>query len=903
MPQPSRSTPTVHREPTRGETSSAYARTSQPWATPADEVRSAWKTPERGLSTDEVEERRKTFGPNQLREIQRRSVWKILWDQVKSLIMVLLLGAMGVAFVSGQIVEAIAVAAVIVINTAIGFVTEWSAVRSIEALQELGEITARVRRNGRERRIHAEQLVPGDLLHLKQGDTVAADVRLLTVDNLQVDESALTGESVPVPKQSEAVEAETELADRRSMAYKGTAVTQGEGWGVVVATGMHTELGEISEMVETAEVGETPLERKIDRLGRRLVGLTLAIAVGVMVAGVLGGRSLVLMIETGIALAVAAVPEGLPIVATVALSYGAWRMLRRNALVRHLSSVETLGSTTVICTDKTGTLTENRMTARRAVLPDGPDTAAVVELGDDESLPSSPPFRAMVKVGVLCNDARQGTDDQEEQGDPLEVALLDLGDRCDLTRADLEAEAPRVRGVPFDRDTKMMATVHEEEGAYREAVKGAPEAVLDVCTQVQVDGEVQPLDEAARDEWKRASESMAEDGLRVLAFARKTVRNPEADPYHDLELLGLVGLLDPPRQDVRSVIDRCKAAGIRVIMVTGDHPSTARYVANAVHLDDGEGTILQGHEIPAPEEADRDAVRRMLDATVYARVSPKQKLDLVDLHQEAGAIVAMTGDGVNDAPALRSADIGVAMGERGTDVAQEAADMILQDDAFSTIVSAVEQGRVIFNNIRKFTVYLLSGNVGEILAVGAAAAVGAPLPLLPLQILYLNMINDVFPALALGVGPGPAAVMERPPRDPAEDVLERRHWGQIGGYGLVLAATMLGVFGTALGPLGMPLEEAVTLSFLTISTSRLLHVFNMHDPGSGLAINEISRNPFVWGALLVCIALLLVAVYVPALAEVLSLVPPSPAGWWLVGGASFVPLVAGQAYLAWRARS
>jgi len=885
------------------DTTSTAAPPDRPWACPPDTVREALGTPDGGLPTDEAERRRERVGPNQLRDIEHRSVWAILWDQVKSLVMLLLLAAMVVSFLSGQGVEAAAIAAVIVINTAIGFATEWSAVRSIEALQELGGVTVQVRRDGRERRLQDEQIVPGDLVHLGRGDTVPADLRLLTVDNLQVDESALTGESVPVAKQSEPVEDATELADRTSMAYKGTAVTQGDAWGVVVATGMDTELGEISEMVETAEAGETPLERKIDRLGRRLVWLTIAVAAVVTGVGVLGGRSLVLMLETGIALAVAAVPEGLPIVATVALSYGAWRMLRRNALVRHLSSVETLGSTTVICTDKTGTLTENRMTAHRLLLPDGPDTSAAVDLTDEGATPSSPAFRALLEVGVRCNNAQRGTDDQAMQGDPLEVALLDLGAAYDVTQDALEAEAPRVREVAFDRDTKMMATVHEHEDAHAVAVKGAPEAVLEACTQVHTDEGPRPLEDAARADWGQASEAMAEEGLRVLAFARKAVSDPQAAPYDDLVLLGLVGLLDPPREDVQAVIDRCKAAGIRVIMVTGDHPSTARYIADAVHLADADGQVLQGSELPSPEAADDADLDRMLAAPIYARVSPEQKLDLVDLHQAAGEIVAMTGDGVNDAPALRSADIGVAMGERGTDVAQEAADMILQDDAFSTIVSAVEQGRVIFDNIRKFTVYLLSGNVGEILAVGAAAAVGAPLPLLPLQILYLNMINDVFPALALGVGPGPAAVMERPPRDPAEDVLERRHWGQIGGYGLVLAAVMLGVFAVALGPLGTSVEEAVTLSFLTISISRLLHVFNMHDPDSGIAVNEISRNPFVWGALVLCVALLLVAVYVPTLAGVLSLTPPSRAGWWLIGGGSLVPLVVGQAYLTWRARS
>ncbi|MEF8817479.1 MAG: cation-transporting P-type ATPase, partial [Salinibacter sp.] len=844
-------------------------------------------------------------GPNRLREIEHRSVLEILWEQFKSLVVLLLVVAMGVSFLFGQTVEGLAIAAVLAINTAIGFFTEWRAVRSMEALQQLGQVTACVRRDGQEEIIPADELVPGDIVRLRGGDLVPADLRLLDTDRLQVDESALTGESVPVAKNTEPVAADTPLAERSCMAYKGTAVAEGQGTGLVVATGMETELGAISAMVETAETGDTPLEQKLDRLGRRLVWLTLGIAAAVAGAGLLAGRPLLLMIETGIALAVAAIPEGLPIVATVALAHGMWVMLRRNAYVRRLSAVETLGATTLICTDKTGTLTENQMAARRLVLADRTvdlSTDARPDLAAPEADGTDPRLRAAIEVGALCNGAEYNADAPEEStGDPLELALLELGHDTGRARPNLLQEFPLVRTVAFDRDTKMMATYHEADDGLFVAVKGAPEAVLDACTSViEVDGS-ETLSDEAQEEWLQKSENLAADGLRVLALARKPVDAEDAPPYEELGLLGLVALLDPPREDVRPVIERCQQAGIRVVMVTGDHPATAWAVAEAVGLDMNEHAVVEGGQFVSIEALDQEQKERLQRAAVYARVTPKQKLDLVDLYQDAGQVVAMTGDGVNDAPALRSADIGVAMGRRGTDVAREAADMVLRDDALSSVVAAVRQGRIIFDNIRKFVVYLLSGNVGEILGVGAAATVGLPLPLLPLQILYLNVLNDVFPALALGVGRGTQQAMDRPPRDPDESVVTPYHWRLIGGYGVLIAVTILGAFLIALYPLGMSTAQAVSVSFLTLSISRLLHVFNMRRPESGLFDNEISRTPYVWGALALCLGLLLLAVYWPPLAAILSVVPPGLHGWLLIGGASLVPLLLGQVYLGWRA--
>jgi Ca2+-transporting ATPase len=873
----------------------ASASDTVPWSAAPEAVLSAMESAADGLSSEEAERRLDEVGPNRLREIEHRSVAAILWEQFKSLVVLLLVVAMGVSFVFGQTIEALAIAVVLAINTAIGFFTEWRAVRSMEALQELGQVTTRVRREGEEQTIPADEVVPGDVVLLGGGDLIPADLRIIGADRLQVDESALTGESVPVAKEAEPVSAETPLAERTCMGYKGTAVTEGTGQGVVVATGMDTELGAISEMVESAEGGDTPLEQKLDRLGHRLVWLTVGIAGAVAVAGLLAGRSLLLMIETGIALAVAAIPEGLPIVATVALAHGMWVMLRRNAYVRRLSAVETLGATTLICTDKTGTLTENRMTAGQMALAD-----RALEL--DPPVEADGRLREAIEVGVLCNGAERDPDDPTRStGDPLELALLELGAEAGRARATLLEERPLVRTVEFNRDTNMMATYHEAGEGLLVAVKGAPEAVIAASSHVRTEAGPEPLGDEHRRNWIRRSEALAEDGLRVLALARKSVPDPEAPPYEELGLLGLVGLLDPPRTDVRPVIERCQEAGIRVVMVTGDHPETARAVADAVGLQMDEFAVEKGADFASIETLGEEDRERLLRAAVFARVTPKQKLDLVDLFQASGQVVAMTGDGVNDAPALRSADIGVAMGQRGTDVAREAADMVLQDDAFSSIVEAVRQGRIIFDNIRKFVVYLLSGNVGEILAVGAAATFGFPLPLLPLQILYLNVLNDVFPALALGVGRGTEEAMDRPPRDPDESVVTPYLWGLIGGYGVLIALTILGAFTAALGGMGMETERAVTVSFLTLSISRLLHVFNMRNPESGLFDNEISRTPYVWGALGLCMILLLLAVYWPPLAAILSVVPIGLDEWLLIGGASVVPLLLGQAYLQWLA--
>jgi len=843
--------------------------------------------PQRGLDAAEVRRRREEHGPNRLGEADRASPWKILADQFRNLVIAILAVAAIVSFAMGEIVQMAAILAAIGINAVIGFVTEWKAVRSMEALRSLGAVQTRVTRDGSSATVDSEDLVPGDVVLLDAGDVVTADLRLIEANGLTCDESSLTGESVPVTKTTEKVEADAPLAERTSMAFKGTAVTGGSGAGVVVATGMRTELGGIARLTSEASEEVTPLEKRLDRLARNLVVVTLIVASLVAALGWLGGKDLVSMLETAVALAVAAVPEGLPIVATVALARGMWRMARRNALVERLAAVETLGSTSVIFADKTGTLTQNRMRVARLALP-GQDEEVP---WDEDARPEAPPPLAcrLLEVAALCNNAELAEEDGDRgahpagTGDPMEIALLHAAAAAGLSRNRLLDDQPEAREESFDAATKMMATFHKAEG---QVATGA--------------GEAEALSDAARKGWEARVETLAAEGYRVLAFAEGRADSAEADPYEGLTLLGLVGLEDPPRADVPDAIERCRRAGIRVIMVTGDQPVTAAAIAEQVGLaEDPKATV--GRDLPElGDGAEADAHDGLRDNHVFARVSPEQKLDLIRLWQEAGAVVAMTGDGVNDAPALKKADVGIAMGKRGTDVAREAADIVLKDDAFPTIVMAVEQGRTIFENIRRFIVYLLSGNLGQVLAVGVCAVIGAPLPLLPLQILYINLVLDVFPALALGVGESPEGIMDRKPRDPREPVLTRGHWIATALWGALIAAAAVTVFFIALGR-DMGQDAAVTIGFLTFALARLWHVFNMRDPGSGLVANEVVRNRWVWYAIGVCLLLTAAAAWLPGLSTVLEVVPLDPFGWMLVLGGSLAPLLVGQAALSlWR---
>ncbi|MFQ4136610.1 cation-translocating P-type ATPase [Nodosilinea sp. PGN35] len=857
-----------------------------------------------GLSDRQVSRQREKYGWNRLDEAKQRGAGAIFIDQFKSPIIALLAVAAVLAFAFREWVEGVAVVIAIALNAAIGFTTELRAVKSMESLQQLSQTQAKVRREGQVKQVGADELVPGDLVVLEGGDMVPADIRLITASNLQADESALTGESLPASKSPEPVEADLSLAEQTNRIFKGTAITRGSAEGIVTATGMATELGHISSLAAQAGGEQTPLEQRLDQLGRRLIWITLVIATVVAVSGIGQGKDLMLMVETAIALSVAAVPEGLPIVATVALARGMWRMAKQNALISRLSAVETLGSTSIICTDKTGTLTQNRMTVSQVVVE-----AGTVQVGGDGNAAFSlegqavdpqqhDALRQLLQVAVLCNNAELQDPDAPDHhtiGDPMEIALLNLGQQAAMGRDELRSQLPEEREIAFDPDTKMMATVHKGDEGYWVAVKGAPEAVLECCTHYLSDSGAEALDGGSRDRWQQRMQATAEAGLRVLAFAAKTVDNPEADPYSDLMLLGVVGLEDPPRPGVKDSIKACHRAGIRVVMVTGDQQITARNIGLAVGLvGDRDAQALPGKALQPLDQLTDQQRQELQQVSIFARVSPEQKLNLIALHQADGAIVAMTGDGVNDAPALQKADIGVAMGQRGTQVAQEAADMVLQDDSFATIVAAVAQGRAIFRNIRQFTLYLLSGNTGEIIAVALTSLVNAPLALLPLQILYINAVNDVFPALALGLGEGDDTMMQRPPRRGSEAVLTQDHWIAIALYGVLIAATTLGAFAIALVVWQLDSTEAVTISFMTLAFGRLWHIFNMRSRGTAVLHNEVTRNPYVWGALGICTMILLAAVYLPGLSDALGTTGLSWRSWGLVFVASLVPLVVGQ---------
>ncbi len=865
--------------------------------------------PTRGLSTVEADRRRRIFGPNRLRRHSRRSLLSILTAQFKSVILALLAAAAILAFAFGDNVEGAAVVAVILINAGLGFVMELRAVRSIEALRQLSSVEATVLRDATAQTIAAEAVVPGDLILVEAGDSVTSDVRLLEASRLKADESTLTGESLPVGKDPTPVALDAALAERRCMLYKGSSITRGSGLGVVVATGMQTELGRISALVEEAEDETTPLEERLRKLGGRLVWLTIGI-VGLLIPfGIATGKDALVVVKTAVVLAVAAVPEGLPIVATIALARGMWRMARRNALLDRLSAVETLGSTSVIFSDKTGTLTENSMTVTRLVW-DGPalqvgGSALALDgplsLADAEGDPlEREALRRALEVGVLCTNASiaEGAAGLKTVGDPMEVALVIAAAKAGIRQEEIDPRLPELREEAFDPATRMMATVHRAGSAYRVAVKGAPEAVIESCSAVLTDAGLEPLDDALKLRWKQRCAALAAQGLRLLAAADKTAEDPGERPYQALTLLAVFAMQDPPRTDVREALAQCARAGIRVVMATGDLAETAGNIARAVGLTERPETCtIAGAALDAaPSDAGEEAIR---GARIVARCSPEHKLRLVERFQAAGEVVAMIGDGVNDAPALKKADIGVAMGGRGTQVAKEAADMVIRDDRFATIVTAVEQGRIIFDNIRNFVLYLMATNGSEILLVTGATVLALPLPLLPLQILFLNLLADVFPALALGFGEARGGVLLRPPRPRDESVLMRRHWVSIAGWSVGLAASVLGAFVLALHVFELEAAEAVTVSFIGLALGQLFHVFNLRQPGSSLFLNSITRNRWVWGALAVCTVLILAAVYYGRLAGVLGTVVPGDTGWMLILGSATLPLVVGQVKRSW----
>jgi Ca2+-transporting ATPase len=876
----------------------------------AEVAQSLHTDPTRGLTGAEVTRRRAQYGPNALAEARARPVLSIVVGQFKSLIVALLVAATTVAFALGEIVEAVAILVVILLNAAVGFWTEWRAEQALTALQRQAVARARVVRDGAAHEIAAADLVPGDIVLVDAGARVPADGRVIHSAQLQVAEAALTGESLPVTKSTDPLrDADAALGDRRNMAYLGTAVTHGRGRLLVTATGMRTEVGRIGTLMEAAGGRDTPLERKLTQLGHALVGIVLALCAVIVVAGWLRGNDLLSMLEIGISLAIAAVPEGLPAVATMTLALGMQRMARLGALVRRLPAVETLGSTTVICTDKTGTLTRDEMTLRalqlgeRRVAVSGSGYTLSGEFSEDGrtlDARTDAQLAAALRIGALCCDAtidRSGTD-AVVLGDPTEGALLVAAAKAGMVKEALERESPRTAELPFSSETKRMVTVHQTSGANARAyVKGAPAVVLDASSEQLTGDGARPMTPEARQRALVHNRELGGQALRVLALAYKDVPrvHREEDLTRGLVFVALVGMIDPLRQEARAAIETCRLAGIRTIMITGDQEATATEIGRQLGLDrDPHGRPLRtahDRELAALDAAGWQAIAG--DVGIFARVSPEHKLRIVEALQARGDVVAMTGDGVNDAPALKQADIGVAMGIKGTDVAKEAAAMVITDDKFATIVRAVEQGRVIYANILRFVHYLFSCNLAEILVVFTALMLGWPLPLAALQILWLNMITDVFPAMALALEPSNPDAMKRPPRDPKESLVTPRFVWLISWQGALLAGVTLLAFliGQRWYGAGEPgTRHATTMAFMTLALVQVFHVFNARSQLRSAFTARLFTNGWLWAAVSTCLLLQIAAVYTPVLQRVLHTTPLTAADWGVALGLSVSPI-------------
>ncbi len=821
--------------------------------------------------------------------------------------------ATAVAGALGEWIEGGAIVVVIVLNAAIGSVTEWKAARALEGLKKQAVPVARVLRDGAERMVPAEALVPGDVVLLGAGDRVPADGRVFDGARLQVDESTLTGESLPVTKSADAVaDPKAALGDRAGMVHMGTAVTDGRGGFVVTATGAGTEVGKIGRLVEESSDRGTPLEAKLTQLSRALVVVVLVLCAVIVLIGWLRGQKLLHMVEVGISLSIAAVPEGLLAVTTMTLAVGMQRMARMNALVRRLPAVEGLGSTTVICTDKTGTLTRNEMTVRayevgaKRVSVTGTGYAiegsfevegAAIDVTTETE--SSAALRLALRIGALCNDAKvdRSGDGATVLGDPTEAALIVAAEKSGLARDALVRDYPRIAEVPFGSEDKLMVTVHTtKDGKTVAYVKGAPASVLGASTFVLVNGEPVTASEESTKAANAANDALAAAALRVLALAYRELPAGygDADLKRELVFVGLVGMIDPLRDGARETIATCRGAGLRAIMITGDQEATAAEIARQLGLDtDLDGRPLRTVHARALEGLSPEAWSEVVkDTSVFARVSPEHKLLIVDALQRNGQIVAMTGDGVNDAPALRKADIGIAMGIRGTEVAKEASDMVITDDDFSTIVRAIEQGRIVVHNILRFIHYLFSSNLAEIVTVFAAIMIGWPLPLGVLQILWLNLVTDIFPATALALEPSAPDVMKVPPRDPKTPLMTPRFGWLIVWQGTLLGACTLAAFAVGMrwyGVVGLGLRHAVTMAFMTLALAQVFHAFNARSKTRSL-VSGLFTNTWLWGATVFCVLLQLAAVYLAPLRAVLGTVPLTAQDWGVVALGSLAPL-------------
>ena len=861
----------------------------------------------KGLASAEAGHRLAALGPNRLAAEKPVSPLQILLRNCSNIIVYLLAAAGAAAFIMGDVVEGEAVIIAILIAIVSGFVTEFKAQQSVRSLQNLIRTHAKVRRDGVLREVDSAEIVPGDLIFLEEGDSVTADARIVESSGLSVIEASLTGESEAVDKEPDITfQRDIPLGDRRNMVYAGTAVARGNGYAVVTATGLHTEVGRISTLIAEQKQEKSPLEQQLNRLGTSLMIFAGVVAVVVTLFGILAGQPVYEMITIGIILAIAAIPEALPAVSTITLAIGMRTMAARNALVKSLPAVETLGSTTVICTDKTGTLTENQMTVKKIILPGmveyevtgsgyAPEGDILARTdGNKEAL------NELLTAGTLASNAtimeQEGLYDVI--GDPTEGGIVAVAMKGGLERSDLEANGyHRLGELPFNSADKFMATLYDTPSGNTLFVKGAPDILLEKSAAA-------PAEAAA---WKEKNRELSESGMRVIAVGRISDCPGESDEQalrgllsnsqgRPLELLGLFGITDPPRKDVAQAVAVAREAGIRVIMITGDHPGTALSIAAQIGIS-GSGSVLTGREMDRLSAS--QLAERIRETSIFARVSPENKLQIVRALNIAEEVTAMTGDGVNDAPALKGADIGVAMGIRGTEVAKEAADMILTDDRFSTIVRAVEEGRAIFDNIQKFVFYLFSCNVVEIVLIFLAIALDLPLPVLALQILWLNLVVDVLPAMSLAWEPGEEGIMQRRPRDPGRGIVTRRFMLDILISGAMIGLGALGGFWYALSQ-GYGEIPARTISFSILAVGQLFHIFNVRRAGSFGLDRSLLQNPVMLVALASSLLLQAAAVYLPGLQRVLTTASLNPRHLLVVLTGSVLPMLLIQ--LLWKTR-
>lgn len=867
-----------------------------------------------GLSEKEARRRLQEHGSNTISEKSRVSALKILFEQFTDFMILILLASTAISIFMGELTEAVTIIAIVVANAVLGFIQEYRTERTMEALKGLAAPSARVIRNGKTVSIPAEQIVPEDLIILEAGDRVPADAILVDANSLQVDESLLTGESIPVEKVSEVSKSKNDShSNKRSLVYMGTIVTSGRGRAMVHATGMQTEMGKIADMIQNIEDEQTPLQRRLEHLGKFIVFACLVICAVVTITGILRGEDLFTMLLAGISLAVAAIPEGLPAIVTIALALGVQRMLKRNALIRKLPAVETLGCASVICSDKTGTLTENRMTVRKIYAGEatfnirgrGYSTEGTFELDGHGIKPEK--FGALkfaLQVGALCNNAKivkqterktgalkkiksiiAGQDPWQIIGDPTEGALLIAAAKAGITEENLNETYFRIDEIPFDSDRKCMSVICDNcRGETYVFSKGAPDVIINKCSRIYGSKGITSMSPMTRAGIMRVNDSMAQEALRVLGVAyrkldSRSYRKDEVE--NDLIFVGLAGMIDPPRGEAADAVQECRLAGIKPVMITGDHKLTAAAIAKELKIYTKGDRILSGSELDTISE--EELVHIADNVSVYARVSPKHKLMIVSALKKKGHIVAMTGDGVNDAPAIKEADIGVSMGITGTDVTKEASSMILMDDNFATIVAAIEEGRIIYSNIRKFIRYLLACNIGEVLTMFLGMLIGLPIPLLPIQILWVNLVTDGLPAIALGFEPLEKDIMMRPPRHSNDNIFSDGLLELIILRGVILGLCTLAVFGSILHFTG-DIALSRTCGFITLVLTQLTHVFECKSEKKTLFQIPLFNNKLLVLAVLCSLAMILSVVYIPLLQPIFKTVQPSLNEWILIAG-------------------